>query len=155
VTSTVPLLSVRFLIEPSRNGKDGPLLTHTTESNALDDTGTVFDVPARARLERWDWIILAILLLSGIATAVSAMRAAVAPKEDALMLLRYSEHLAQGFGITWNVGEKPVEGATDFLYMVMVAVAYPIFCTSWIVSVAQLLMYLDGCRMGREELGNA
>jgi len=37
------------------------------------------------------------------------------------MLLRYSEHLAQGHGITWNVGEKPVEGATDFLYMVMVA----------------------------------
>jgi hypothetical protein len=34
-------------------------------------------------------------------------------------------------------------------------VAYPIFCTSWIVSVAQLLMYLDGCRMGREELGSA
>jgi hypothetical protein len=65
--------------------------------------------------------ILAILLLSGIATAVSAVRAAVAPKEDALMLPRYSEHLAQGFGFTWNVGEKPVEGATDFLYMVMVA----------------------------------
>jgi arabinofuranosyltransferase len=97
------------------------LLTRTTRSDALDNTGTMFDVPTRARFDQWDWIILAVLLLLGVATAVSAMRAVVAPKEDALMLLRYSEHLAQGFGITWNVGEKPVEGATDFLYMVMVA----------------------------------
>ena len=37
------------------------------------------------------------------------------------MLLRYSEHLAKGQGIVWNVGEAPVDGATDFLYMVMVA----------------------------------
>jgi hypothetical protein len=41
--------------------------------------------------------------------------------EDAAMLLRYSEHFAQGHGITWNVGEKPVEGATDFLYMATIA----------------------------------
>lgn len=37
------------------------------------------------------------------------------------MLLRYSEHVAQGHGITWNIGEKPVEGATDFLYMMAIA----------------------------------
>jgi hypothetical protein len=35
--------------------------------------------------------------------------------------MRYSEHLAQGHGIVWNVGEKPVDGATDFLVMVLVA----------------------------------
>ncbi len=37
------------------------------------------------------------------------------------MLLRYSQHLAQGYGVVWNVGEKPVDGATDFLFMVAVA----------------------------------
>jgi len=31
----------------------------------------------------------------------------------------------------------------------------PIFCTSWIVSVAQLLKYLESCRMGCGELGSA
>jgi hypothetical protein len=31
----------------------------------------------------------------------------------------------------------------------------PIFCTSWIVSVAQLLVYRDSCRMGCGELGIA
>jgi arabinofuranosyltransferase len=43
------------------------------------------------------------------------------PEEDAAMLLRYSQHLAQGHGIVWNVGEPPVEGATDFLFMALVA----------------------------------
>ncbi len=43
------------------------------------------------------------------------------PEEDAAMLLRYSKHLAAGHGIVWNVGEKPVDGATDFLFMVLVA----------------------------------
>jgi hypothetical protein len=43
------------------------------------------------------------------------------PEEDAAMLLRYSEHLADGHGIVWNVGEKPIDGATDFLFMVLVA----------------------------------
>ncbi len=37
------------------------------------------------------------------------------------MLLRYSEHLSQGQGIVWNIGESPVDGATDFLFMVLVA----------------------------------
>lgn len=37
------------------------------------------------------------------------------------MLLRYSQHLAAGHGIVWNVGEPPVDGATDFLFMLIVA----------------------------------
>jgi arabinofuranosyltransferase len=43
------------------------------------------------------------------------------PEEDAAMLLRYSQHVAQGYGVVWNVGERPVDGATDFLFMVAVA----------------------------------
>jgi hypothetical protein len=82
---------------------------------------SVCDAPPLAHFERWDWILLFLLFLAGLFPVISAWRAAEAPKEDALMLLRYSEHLAQGHGITWNVGEKPVEGATDFLYMVMVS----------------------------------
>lgn len=48
------------------------------------------------------------------------------PFEDAAMLMRYAEHLAQGHGIVWNVGEPPVDGATDFLFMVSVAVVHRI-----------------------------
>ena len=43
------------------------------------------------------------------------------PYEDAAMLMRYADHLAHGYGIVWNVGEHPVDGATDFLFMVSVA----------------------------------
>ncbi len=41
----------------------------------------------------------------------------IPPFEDAAMLMRYADHLARGFGIVWNVGEAPVDGATDFLFM--------------------------------------
>ena len=43
------------------------------------------------------------------------------PFEDAAMLMRYAENLAAGHGIVWNVGEAPVDGATDFLFMSSVA----------------------------------
>ena len=34
------------------------------------------------------------------------------------MLMRYADHFAHGYGIVWNIGEHPVDGATDFLFMV-------------------------------------
>ncbi len=46
------------------------------------------------------------------------------PYEDAAMLMRYAGHLAQGEGIVWNIGEAPVDGATDFLFMVIVALVH-------------------------------
>ena len=46
------------------------------------------------------------------------------PEEDAAMLLRYSRHLAQGHGVVWNVGEPPVDGATDVLFMALVALLH-------------------------------
>src|SRR5581483_44399 len=45
----------------------------------------------------------------------------VAPFEDAAMLMRYADHLAHGYGIVWNIGEHPVDGATDFLFMIVSA----------------------------------
>lgn len=43
------------------------------------------------------------------------------PFEDAAMLMRYAIHIAQGNGITWNIGASPVDGGTDFLFMVILA----------------------------------
>ncbi len=43
------------------------------------------------------------------------------PYEDAAILMRYAEHIAEGHGIVWNVGEPPVDGATDFLFLVALA----------------------------------
>src|SRR5579862_2808098 len=76
---------------------------------------------SHAGLDRTDgWLMLGLLLLTGFYT-VTVGNSPRHPYEDAAMLMRYSEHLAQGHGIVWNVGEKPVDGATDFLVMFLVA----------------------------------
>ena len=46
------------------------------------------------------------------------------PFEDAAMLMRYAQHMGDGHGIVWNIGEEPLDGATDFLFMVAVAGLY-------------------------------
>jgi hypothetical protein len=48
----------------------------------------------------------------------------ILPEEDAAILLRYAAHLGDGHGIVWNRGEPPVDGATDFLFMAVVAGLY-------------------------------
>lgn len=67
--------------------------------------------------------VVAVIALLGIvyACAVRILSGVQHPEEDAAMLLRYARHIAQGYGIVWNPGEKPVDGATDFLYMMAVA----------------------------------
>jgi hypothetical protein len=44
------------------------------------------------------------------------------PHEDALILFRYVEHVATGQGIVFNTGGPPAEGATAFLFLMMLAV---------------------------------
>jgi arabinofuranosyltransferase len=67
-----------------------------------------------------DSILLVALTLFATLLAVRSFDWHSLPVEDSLMLLRYATHFAAGKGITWNVGAAPVEGATDFLYMVLV-----------------------------------
>ena len=43
------------------------------------------------------------------------------PAEDAYILFRYAEHLAEGHGIVFNVGGPRAEGATDFLWLLLVS----------------------------------
>jgi len=43
------------------------------------------------------------------------------PAEDAVILFGYSQNLAQDGRISYNPGEAPVEGATDFLWMLLIA----------------------------------
>ncbi len=67
-------------------------------------------------------ILISILLLgSTLFYASSYVDFSIPPFEDAAMLMRYAQHLAQGYGIVWNVGEHPVDGATDFLFMAVSA----------------------------------
>jgi hypothetical protein len=39
--------------------------------------------------------------------------------EDAFIAFRFSSHLAGGHGLVWNLGDAPVEGYTDFLWILL------------------------------------
>jgi len=42
--------------------------------------------------------------------------------DDAYITLRYARHLLAGEGLVWNVGDAPVEGYSNFLYVLIAAV---------------------------------
>lgn len=65
-----------------------------------------------------DLFISLLLLLSTFYYAFNFIDFSIPPFEDAAMIMRYAQHLAGGHGIVWNIGEAPVDGATDFLFMV-------------------------------------
>ena len=90
-------------------------------------------------LSRTDWIIAALMAVATIIFVAMHVPRPITPMEDASMLLRYSQNVARGQGIVWNVGEHPVEGATDFLYMVSIAAISWLTKTSVQSSAAGLL----------------
>lgn len=66
-------------------------------------------------------LLFAVALLPSLLVAVFFYDFTLPPFEDAAMLMRYAGHLAVDGDIVWNRGEAPVDGATDFLFMLMVA----------------------------------
>jgi hypothetical protein len=61
------------------------------------------------------------VLGGAVVAALLVWRTPAVPHEDAAMLMRYAGHLAGGHGFVWNVGEPPVDGATDALPVVAAA----------------------------------
>lgn len=43
--------------------------------------------------------------------------------DDAFITFRYARNLAQGAGVTWNPGEPPLEGYSNFLWMLLASAA--------------------------------
>ena len=68
-----------------------------------------------------DIILASILVVVTAYFSVSVVNFHIPPFEDAAMLMRYADHLAHGKGIVWNIGEAPLDGATDFLLMIILA----------------------------------
>jgi len=72
------------------------------------------------RFVRDDGLALVALVAGTALFAVCCVDLDLPPVEDAAILMRYSRHLALGHGLVWNVGEPPVDGATDFLFAVAI-----------------------------------
>jgi arabinofuranosyltransferase len=68
-----------------------------------------------------DILALVSLMALTVLFAFGFIDFSIPPQEDAAILMRYADHVAQGEGIVWNLGESPVDGATDFLFMIIVA----------------------------------
>lgn len=43
-------------------------------------------------------------------------------QDDAFISFRYAQHLASGYGLVWNINEPPVEGYTNFLWTILIAI---------------------------------
>lgn len=74
-----------------------------------------------APLSKLEW--LAVTLLVAI-TAIGSYyaRQHSIPAEDAVILYEYSKNLAERGVITYGNAEQPIEGATDFLWMVAISI---------------------------------
>src|SRR4029079_10383177 len=46
--------------------------------------------------------------------------------EDAMISMRYARHLADGHGLVWNIGEPPIEGFTNLLWVLWMSVAHKV-----------------------------
>lgn len=67
----------------------------------------------------------ALVLLSGCAAAFLAHAAYLAcVAEDAHITFRFARNLADGHGFVWNVGERPIEGFTSFLWVLLAAAGF-------------------------------
>jgi hypothetical protein len=92
-----------------------------------------------ARLTITDAAIAAVLMIATLIFVKVHIASHLMPMEDASMLLRYSQNMARGHGIVWNVGEHHLEGATDFLYMVTIGVLSRLTGAGVMVVAAMLL----------------
>jgi arabinofuranosyltransferase len=66
--------------------------------------------------------------------------------DDAMVSMRYAHHVAQGYGLVWNIGEKPIEGFTNPGWMLFMAglhlVQIPAAQISAVVMVAAAVILL-------------
>lgn len=68
-------------------------------------------------------LIFAGALIVFIATAVAIWDYTI---DDAFITFRYAENLANGHGLVFNPGDKPVEGYSNFLWMLLLSNLYKI-----------------------------
>ncbi len=66
--------------------------------------------------------------------------------DDAFISFRYAQHLAEGHGLVWNIGETPIEGYTNFLWTILMSIAFVIAIDpvifSWVVSLGCFVVSL-------------
>lgn len=99
-------------------------------------------------------LFVVVILLTGLAWYNRAVF------DDAFISYRYAQHMVQGHGLVFNIGEAPVEGYTNFLWTLLMGLSFilsldPIFF-SWIVSLTCFVGTLIFTYvLARDLIGNA
>ncbi len=78
----------------------------------------MYNLPATLRRHTY----LAALLLVLVLVVLAYVNRFV--QDDAFISFRYARHLCEGYGLTWNVNEPPVEGYTNFLWTLLMAIPH-------------------------------
>jgi hypothetical protein len=60
--------------------------------------------------------------------------------DDAMVGMRYPRHLAQRYGLAWNVGEKPIKGFTNPGWLLMMAVLHLLPLAASKISLAVIII---------------
>jgi hypothetical protein len=87
---------------------------------------------------------IAALAVLVVGYVVHARRLDARFQDDAYISFRYAKNLAEGRGLVWNPGER-VEGYTNFLWTVLLAVPFAITKSADPVAVARALAVGAGC----------
>lgn len=115
-------------------------------------------------MQRWlavggPWIVFfAVLVLATWRLAVLLDAAFPSTADDAYITLRYSRNLVEGAGVAWNRGGPPVEGYSNFLFVLLGALALAIDLDPMLLLKQLSVLALFGCcivlwLLGRRELG--
>src|SRR5215468_7707203 len=80
--------------------------------------------------------------------------------DDAFITLRYARHLVGGDGITWNVGEPPLEGYSNFSFLVLGAASMkmgvdPVLLLKWTGALGLLAALCTSYVLARQWVGPA
>ncbi len=89
-------------------------------------------------------ILLAAAALYAVFIARTAFRVAgityFTLVDDAMVSMRYAQHLARGFGLVWNVGQPPVEGFTNPAWMLVMSIFHLLPLPAAKVSLAMMVL---------------
>lgn len=124
-------------------------LAKATGSNVQNNSSGMADMPGTNTVNFMnkrtaDLLALVSLMALTVLFALLFVDFSNPPSEDAAMLMRYAGHIAQGEGVVWNLGEMPVDGATDFLFMIIVAL-FHFFGFSLEVAVRSITIFSHFC----------
>ncbi|MCP4168593.1 MAG: hypothetical protein GY759_22240 [Chloroflexi bacterium] len=85
---------------------------------------TQADISNATHRRKISWAALIAIALALAIFFIAQTTHPIVPSEDAYISFRYARNLAEGSGLVWNVGEDPVEGSTEFLWVVLVAAVH-------------------------------